>query len=84
MSTILKNFLIMVTIYRDGRQFDNIYIKAEHTGNWSIHLKTFNDMLPFLAAAGHNLYVKRIYLYLQKMLSLKNDHPNVQRLLMLC
>ena len=34
------------------------FIKAERTGNWGLHLKAMQDMLPFFAAAGHNLYLK--------------------------
>ena len=29
-------------------------IKAERTGNFKMHLESVKDMLPFLAAAGHN------------------------------
>ena len=34
------------------------FIKAERTGNWELHLKIMKDVLPFFAAAGHNLYLK--------------------------
>ena len=34
-------------------------------------------MLPYLAAAGHNLYVKSVRLYLQTMADLPNQHPDV-------
>ncbi|KAJ8043143.1 hypothetical protein HOLleu_10106 [Holothuria leucospilota] len=54
-----------------------LFIKAERTGNWDLHLATVNDMLPFFAAAGHNLYLKSAYIYLQQMLQLKDDHPDV-------
>ena len=36
-------------------------------------------MLPNFAAAGHNLYTKSAYLYLQTILSLEDDHPDVFR-----
>ena len=36
------------------------FIKAEHTGNWMLHLAAVQDMLPFFAAAGHNLYAKSV------------------------
>ena len=36
-------------------------------------------MLPYFAAAGHNLYTKSAYLYLQKMTELKKDHPDVYK-----
>ncbi|CAG2195139.1 unnamed protein product [Mytilus edulis] len=31
------------------------FIKAERTGNWPLHLQSIQEMLPFLAASGHNL-----------------------------
>ena len=33
-------------------------------------------MLPYFAAAGHNLYTKSVYLYVQQMISLPVDHAN--------
>ena len=34
-------------------------------------------ILPCLAAAGHNAYTKSAHLYLQRMLNLGEDHPDV-------
>ena len=56
----------------------SLYICAERTGNWSLHLQVIQDMLPYLAASGHNLYTKCARVYLQQMLNLRNEHPNVQ------
>ncbi|CAG2232051.1 unnamed protein product [Mytilus edulis] len=53
------------------------FIKAERTGNWELHLQTVKDMLPYLAASGHNLYVKSSRVYLQQMENLKTTHPEV-------
>ena len=36
-----------------------------------------HDMLPYLAASGHNLYTKSVYLYLQDMTKLQELHPEV-------
>ena len=36
-----------------------------------------HDMLPYLAASGHNLYTKSAYLYLQDMTKLQQLHPEV-------
>lgn len=55
------------------------FIKAERTGNWELHLQSVRNMLPFFAAAGHHLYAKSAYIYLQRMHSLKKDHPDVYR-----
>ncbi len=35
--------------------------KAERTGDWALHLQTLQGMLPYYAAAGHNLYAKSVY-----------------------
>jgi len=53
------------------------FIKAERTGNWALHLHAMKEMLPYLAASGHNLYTKSAYIYLQTMLSLGDTHPDV-------
>ena len=53
------------------------FIAAERTGNWKSHLKTLHDMLPFFGAAGHNLYLKSAYVYLQQMLMLPQNSPLV-------
>ena len=51
--------------------------KAERTGNWLLHLSVVQEMLPYLAAAGRNLYTKSAYLYLQSMNNLNNTNPTV-------
>ena len=55
------------------------FIKAERTGCWELHLQATQQMLPFFAATGHNLYAKSTYLYLQKMFELETTHPDVHR-----
>ena len=55
------------------------FIKAERTANWELHLQTVSEMLPYLAASGHSLYVKCAHLYLQSMINLQNEHPDVYR-----
>ena len=33
-------------------------------GNWDLHLKSLQEMLPYFAAAGHNLlYTKSVHMY---------------------
>ena len=34
------------------------YIRAEHTGNWELHLQAVSEMLPYLAASVYNNYTK--------------------------
>ena len=55
------------------------YISAERTGNWLLHLQCVRQMLPYLAAAGHNHYTKSGSLYLQSMLQLNENNPDVFR-----
>jgi len=52
-------------------------MRAERTGNWHLHLRALREMLPFLAAAGHNSYTKSIYIYLLQMQDLPFSHPEV-------
>lgn len=55
------------------------FIRSERTGKWDLHLDTLTDMMPFMAASGHNLYVKSLSIYLQKMRQLENMHPQVYK-----
>ena len=34
-------------------------------------------MMPYLAASGHNLYTKSLYVYLKQIIRLENTHPDV-------
>ncbi|GFR63774.1 hypothetical protein ElyMa_000163900 [Elysia marginata] len=38
------------------------------TGKWDLNLVTLPEMLPFLAAGGHYLYTKPVYLYFKDKL----------------
>lgn len=69
-SALWLQYMEMVDILRT-------FITAERLGNWHLHLHAINKMLPFLAAAGHNLYVKCASLYLQSMSNLERDKPEV-------
>ena len=53
------------------------FVRAERTGNWSLHLHTGGKMLNHLAATGHIHYAKSAWLCLQQMLRLKDDFPCV-------
>ena len=65
--------------YMDMVDILRMFIKAERTGNWRLHLQALSEMLPYLAASGHNLYAKSARLYLQSMNSLESEHPDVYR-----
>ena len=53
------------------------FMKGERTGNWDLHLHSMKEMLPYLAASGHSLYAKSVYIYLQQMQTLQEQHPEV-------
>lgn len=72
-ATLWFEYLNMVSLL-------HTFIKAERTGDWFLHLQTVQKMLPYLAAAGHNLYVKSAYIYLTDMCELEETHPDVHSL----
>lgn len=51
------------------------FIKAERSGDWELHLKTIQSMIPFFHAAGHTQYAKSCHLYLQDMYGLEQLMP---------
>lgn len=63
-------YLEMIQILRS-------FIRAERSGDWDLHLRALQDMLPYFAAAGRNLYTKSGYVYLMMMQNLDIDHPDV-------
>ena len=52
-----------------------LFIRAERTGDWNLHLIAVGNMINLFAATGHINYAKSSRLYLQLMLQLPNDHP---------
>lgn len=69
-ATLWMQYMDMVDILRK-------YIKAERTGNWELRLQAVSEMLPYLAASGHNHYTKSSWVYLQRMSNLQDEHPDV-------
>ena len=55
------------------------FVKAEHTGNWNLHQLVVSEMLPYMAASGHDLYAKSARIYLQQMCNLGTQHPDIQQ-----
>ena len=51
------------------------FIRAERTGNWTLHLQTVSEMINLFAASGHIHYAKSARLYLQQMLELETNYP---------
>jgi hypothetical protein len=52
-----------------------LFILAERTANWSLHLDVVVRMLPLFAATGHGNYAKSARLYVQQMRDLAETHP---------
>ena len=61
--------------YLDYIQVVKDFIRAERTGNWSLHLQSVSNMLNLFAATGHIHYAKSARLYLQQMLALEDQYP---------
>ena len=43
-----------------------MFIRPEPTGNWDLHIKASQDLLPYFAVSEHNNYSKCACLYLQQ------------------
>ena len=69
-SKLWLNYQHMVGISRS-------LVAADRMGCWELHLSAIAACLPVFAAAGHSNYLKSSRLYLQKMLALENDHPEI-------
>ena len=54
-----------------------LFIYAERTGNWKLHLLSNSQMLNLFAATGHGNYVKSSRFYLQLMLELPTSYPDI-------
>jgi len=52
-----------------------LFLIAERTSDWILHLNACQAMLNLFAAAGHNNYAKSCRIYVQQMLDLHNTHP---------
>lgn len=44
-----------------------MFIRAERSGDWNLHLVTIRKLIPFFHAAGHLNYAKSAQIYLQQM-----------------
>ena len=52
------------------------FIAAVRTDDLMGHLNALQEMLPYFAASGHNLYLKSGYMYLQEMTCVSEKSPN--------
>ena len=55
------------------------FLRAEREGNWTLHLESFSQMLPWFAAYGHTNYTRWGAVYLDEMRKLQTDAPEVYR-----
>ena len=63
--------------YMNNTEIARSFKICERTKDYLGHLYYLEKMMPILAAAGHNLYVKSISIYLKNMKVLPNTHPHV-------
>ena len=61
--------------YLDYIDVVKMFIRAERTADWNIHLIATERMLNLFAATGHIHYAKSARLYLPEMNNLKDKHP---------
>ena len=52
-----------------------LFIRAERTGNWNLHLVCLSKMINLFAASGHINYAKCASLHLQNILELPTKYP---------
>ena len=62
-------------LYRNQIQTLKMFIRAERTGDWELHLVAVSHMLNLFATTGHNQYARCARLYLQMMRDLPVSHP---------
>ena len=48
------------------------FIQTERLGGWRLHISTLQK-----SACGHNNYTKSVWLYLQEILTLETNYPNL-------
>ena len=54
-----------------------MFIKAERTGNFDLHLQSVWETLPYLPASSHYLYARSAHIYLQTMQNLEVTNKKV-------
>lgn len=52
-------------------------LKGERLGIWDLHIQAMVEMLPYLAASGHNLYTTSLSVYLQYLSKLSETAPEI-------
>jgi len=60
-------------------QIVKLFIQAERTGNWNLHLVALSHMINIFAATGHINYTKSARLHLQNMMELPSKYQWVYK-----
>ena len=55
------------------------FLKAERTGDWSLHITATSEMTPFFFAMDRQNYAKWLLIYLADMAALSSKHPLVHK-----
>ncbi|ELT88628.1 hypothetical protein CAPTEDRAFT_216340 [Capitella teleta] len=58
--------------YMEQVSLIKLFIYAERTGDWVLHLNSIRQMIPYFHAAGHLAYAKSARIYLQQMQALQS------------
>ena len=66
-------------LYQDLINLVRDFIRADRLSDWRLHIDSVSNSLPIFAAAGHHKFTKSAYLYLQSMLALKENNPEVYK-----
>lgn len=70
-SKLWIEYFIMITLIKN-------FIAAERSGDWDLHLKSVERMIPYFHATGHFLYAKCAHMYLQDMRTLKESMDELE------
>ena len=68
-------YLDLIALLKDHRNY-------ERTGQFELQLQTLDRMRPCLASTGHHQYAKAITLFLNDMMHIKNDRPDMWKKLL--
>lgn len=68
---LMIQYMEMVQLVKD-------FIRSERSGDFFLHLKCIEKMIPYFHASRHFLYAKSAHLYLQYMLQLETTMSNIE------
>ena len=73
-----QNTSSTATVYEKSKNSEEID-QSRKNREFSLHLDSVREMIPFLAATGHKNYTKSTWIYHQQMTELQNSHPHLYR-----